>query len=84
MLQTLPPEMRHKLAEIGFDDNEIAVVGYIHQFKGRDILDRIREFVRDYCFQRMMEGATTTWQQKQWDEEQAFEIVERYRSTKRQ
>lgn len=83
MLQTLTPEIEGQLSEIGFDEDEIVIINYIHQFKGKELLGHIQESVRTYCFQRMMEEATRTWQQKQWSEEQVFDLVENYRKTKR-
>ena len=84
MLDTLTPDIQQQLTRIGFDDEEITIIRYIHQFKGKDLMEHIRESVTTYCFQRMMEEATRTWDQRHLTEEQAFDIVEEYRTAKRQ
>jgi hypothetical protein len=82
MLKTMTGDVYKRLEEIGFEQDEIAVFDIIHQFKEQQLLDDIGELIREYSFRRMMAEATQTWEAKQWNEEQIFDLVERCRQEK--
>jgi hypothetical protein len=82
MLKTMKPDVHKRLEEIGFEQDEIALFDIIHQFKEQQLLEDLREVIREYSFRRMMAEATQTWDANQWNEGQIFDLVERHRQEK--
>ncbi len=83
MLQIITPEICNKLGEIGFEQDEINTIQIIHELKTRTYPIDIKKLINQIAFKKLSEGIAETFEMNRWNEEDFFEVVEKYRDEKK-
>ncbi len=83
MIQKITPEICSKLGEIGFEQDEISTIQIVHELKNRTNPIDLKKLIHQAAFENLSEGIAETFKRNRWNEEDFFEIVEKYRDEKR-
>lgn len=83
MLETITPEIRSKLEEIGFDEDEINTIQVFHELKTRNHSIDIIKLINQVAFEKLSKGIAKAFEKNNWSEEDFFEIVEKHRAEKK-
>ncbi len=83
MLEIITPEVRNKLGEIGFEEDEISAIQMIHELKKRKYQIDIRKLIHKAAYKNLSEGVAETFKKKNWNEEDFFQAVEKIRDEKK-
>lgn len=79
----ITPDIQKKLEEIGFKPDEINTLSMIHELSTRQYPFDIKKLIHQIAAENLSKEIARRFEEKQWSEEDFFEIVEKHRGQKK-